>query len=490
MELPRFDGYTDVKIPRTSKLKDYLEEISRRADKVHNHEVKTDEDNMLKITSDGRKAALDIRLVDEAGPEAFADEAVVYGRPIGVCKVTECAEKVAIIYHRTEEEHLTQLVFCDTSTPKAGFNVYDDLRQRLIDLGVDAAEIAYIHDATTASRREKVFKAVRDGRIRVLIGSTFKLGLGVNVQDRLVAVHHLDVPWRPSDMIQRNGRILRAGNQNERVEIYRYVTEGSFDAYSWQLLETKQRFITDILSGTVAGRSGSEVDNTALDYAEVKALALGNPLLKSRVRMRNELTRLSALQRKNVENRLRLEQRYKALPDDIAAKELELSICKSDCAFLAEKGKDVYDGLTTREKQRMADHRRLLRDILGRNLYGYVKRVDDRALFDYRGFMIVLPAGMDADHPYLYLVREGRYKVDMSDKETGMLIRIDNFLDKMDEYVAKVQREKELLEQELKDIEDELAEADSYAEMIEECAEKLDKLDEELGVKERKNTVR
>ena len=490
VELPRFDGYTDVKIPRTSKLKDYLEEISRRADKVHNHEVKTDEDNMLKITSDGRKAALDIRLVDEAGPEAFADEAVVYGRPIGVCKVTECAEKVAIIYHRTEEEHLTQLVFCDTSTPKAGFNVYDDLRQRLIDLGVDAAEIAYIHDATTASRREKVFKAVRDGRIRVLIGSTFKLGLGVNVQDRLVAVHHLDVPWRPSDMIQRNGRILRAGNQNERVEIYRYVTEGSFDAYSWQLLETKQRFITDILSGTVAGRSGSEVDNTALDYAEVKALALGNPLLKSRVRMRNELTRLSALQRKNVENRLRLEQRYKALPDDIAAKELELSICKSDCAFLVEKGKDVYDGLTTREKQRMADHRRLLRDILGRNLYGYVKRVDDRALFDYRGFMIVLPAGMDADHPYLYLVREGRYKVDMSDKETGMLIRIDNFLDKMDEYVAKVQREKELLEQELKDIEDELAEADSYAEMIEECAEKLDKLDEELGVKERKNTVR
>ena len=490
VELPRFDGYTDVKIPRTPTLKAYLEEISQRADKVHNHEVKTDEDNMLKITSDGRKAALDIRLVDETGPEAFADETYVYGRPVGVCKVTECAEKVAIIYHRTEEAHLTQLVFCDTSTPKAGFNIYDDLRQRLIDLGVDAAEIAYIHDATTASKREKVFKAVREGRIRVLIGSTFKLGLGVNVQDRLVAVHHLDVPWRPSDMIQRNGRILRAGNRNEEVEIYRYVTEGSFDAYSWQLLETKQRFITDILSGTIAGRSGSEVDNTALDYAEVKALALGNPLLKSRVRMRNELTRLSALQRKSVENRLRLEQRYKALPDDIAAKELELSICKSDCAFLAERGKDVYDGLTTREKQRMADHRRLLRDILGKNLYGYVMRTEDRALFDYRGFMIVMPAGMHQDHPYLCLVREGRYKVDMSDKETGMLIRIDNFLDKMDEYVARVQREKELLEQELAEIEIELSEADSYADMIEECTEKLDKLDEELGVKDLKKTVR
>lgn len=490
VELPQFNGYTDVKIPRTPALKAYLEEISKRADKVHNHEVKTDEDNMLKITSDGRKAALDIRLVDETGPEAFADEAVVYGRPVGVCKVTECAERVALIYRKTKAERLTQLVFCDTSTPKAGFNMYDDLRQRLINLGVDAAEIAYIHDAATASKREKVFKAVRDGRIRVLIGSTFKLGLGVNVQDRLVAVHHLDVPWRPSDMTQRNGRILRAGNRNEKVEIYRYVTEGSFDAYSWQLLETKQRFITDILSGTIAGRSGGEVDNTALDYAEVKALALGNPLLKSRVRMRNELTRLSALQRKSVENRLRLEQRYKALPDEIAAKELELSICQSDCAFLAEKGKDVYDGLTTREKQRMADHRRLLRDILSRNLYGYVKRVDERALFDYRGFMIVLPAGMDADHPYLCLVREGRYKVDMSDKETGMLIRIDNFLDKMDDYVARVRREKELLEQELTEIEIELTEADSYADMIEACTQKLEKLDEALGVKEQKNAAR
>lgn len=481
VELPQFDGYTDVKVPRSATLKAYLEQISSRADKVHNHEVKTDEDNMLKITSDGRKAALDIRLVDEAGPEAFADGSYVYGRPIGVCKVTECAEKVAIIYHRTKKDHLTQLVFCDTSTPKAGFNVYDDLRKRLIDLGVDAAEIAYIHDATTTDKRDKVFRAVRAGRIRVLIGSTFKLGLGVNVQDRLVAMHHLDVPWRPSDMIQRNGRILRAGNQNEKVEIFRYVTEGSFDAYSWQLLETKQRFITDILSGTVSGRSGSEVDSTALDYAEVKALALGNPLLKNRVRMRNELTRLSALQRKSVENRLRLEQRYKALPDEIAAKDLELSICRSDYDALVQSDKEE---LTAKEKQRMADRRRFLKDVLSERLYGYVMRAVDRALYSYRGFTIVLPAGMNADHPYLCLVREGRYRVDMGDKKAGILTRIDNFLNKMDEYVSRVQREKELLEQELTEIETELAETDNYADMIEDCTEKLDKLDEELGVKE------
>ena len=489
VELPQFDGYTDVKVKRSQTLQAYLEDISKRADKVHNHQVKVREDNMLKITSDGRKAALDIRLVDTEGEAAFAGEEYVYGRPIGVCKVTECAERVALIYHRTKEERLTQLIFCDTSTPKAGFNVYDDLRQRLIDLGVDEAEIAYIHDAATAAKREKVFKAVREGKIRVLLGSTFKLGLGVNVQDRLVAAHHLDVPWRPADMVQRNGRILRAGNCNETVEIYRYITEGSFDAYSWQLLETKQRFITDILSGTIAGRSGSEVDDTVLDYAEVKALALGNPLLKSRVEARNELTKLSALQRKSIENRLRLEQRYKALPDLIDAKGLELQICTSDWEFLKEKGKDVYDGLTSREKQRMADHRRLLREYLGNNLYSYVMKTDDRALFDYRGFMVVLPSGMDANHPYLCLVREGKYKVDMSDKETGLLIRIDNFLDRMDEYVARVQREKELLEQELSEIEIELTEADGYADKIDAAASRLDRLDEELGVKELKNMV-
>lgn len=482
-DLPAFDGYTDVMVPRTPALSAYLEDISKRADKVHNHEVKTAEDNMLKITGDGRKAALDIRLVDEVGWGAFAEEEYVYGRPIGICKVTECAERAAIIWRRTKAERLTQLIFCDTSTPKSGFNIYDDLRQRLIDLGVDAEEIAYVHDAKTDAKREKLFKAVREGRIRILIGSTFKLGLGVNVQDRLVALHHLDVPWRPADMIQREGRILRAGNMNEKVEIYRYITEGSFDAYSWQLLETKQRFISDILSGTIAGRSGSEVDDTVLDYAEVKALALGNPLLKSRVETRNELSRLSALQHKSVENRLRLEQRYRELPDVIAAKQLELDICISDGAYITRKGKGNYDGLSNIRKKYLAEHRRFLREYLAENLYSYVMRPKDMSLFDYRGFMIVLPAGMDVNQPYLSLVREGRYRVDMSDKESGILIRIDNFLDRLpDEYVARVRREKEVLEQELSEIEIELTKTNDYADRIDECASRLEQLDEVLGV--------
>ena len=182
----------------------------------------------------------------------------------------------------------TQLIFCDTSIPKDGFNIYDELRYRLEEQGIPRDEIAYIHDAKTERERTKLFKKVRDGEIRILIGSTFKLGLGVNVQDRL---HHIDVPWRPADMIQREGRILRQGNENKKVEIYRYITEGSFDAYSWQLLETKQRFITDLLSGSLVERNGKEIDDVVLNYAEVKALAIGNPLVKERVEAQNEQNR-------------------------------------------------------------------------------------------------------------------------------------------------------------------------------------------------------
>ena len=473
-DIPEFEGYSDIMIPRSDRLKAYLEDISARADKVHNHGVKPEEDNMLKITADGRKAALDIRLVDETAP-------------IGVCKVSECAERAAMIWHRTSADRLTQLIFCDSSTPRAGFNVYDDLKQRLIDLGVDKQDIAYIHDAGSPAQRERLFRNMREGRIRILIGSTFKLGLGVNVQDRLIAIHHLDLPWRPADMVQREGRILRAGNMNDKVEIYRYVTEGSFDAYSWQLLETKQRFITDILSGTIAGRSGGEVDDTVLDYAEVKALALGNPLLKSRVETRNELSRLSVLHRKSVENRLRLEQRYQELPDAIAAKELELATCEADSAFVRSQGKDLYEGLNYAQKEQRAEHRRFIREYLADSLYGYVMMPSDKALLDYRGFMLVLPAGMSADHPYLCLVREGRYRVDMSDKEVGILIRIDNFLDKLDEHTAKVRRERELLEQELAETETELAKSDGYTDKMEETAAKLEALDEALGVNALKN---
>lgn len=219
--VPEHDGYKDTLVYKTRDFSGYLKCISERADDVRNGRVSRTEDNMLKITTDGRKAALDLRLIDEK-----------YGFTTA-SKVFMCAQNVSQIYKRTMTGGSTQLVFCDTSTPKGGFNIYDELKELLIKMGVPGEEIAYVHDATTENKREHIFEYMRRGIIRVLIGSTFKLGLGVNVQNKLIALHHLDVPWRPADMVQREGRILRQGNENDKVEIYRYITEGSFDAYSW-----------------------------------------------------------------------------------------------------------------------------------------------------------------------------------------------------------------------------------------------------------------
>ena len=262
--IPAFDGYNDALVSKTPAFAAYLADISTRADNVRKGRISRKDDNMLKITTDGRKAALDLRLVDPNAVFTYQS------------KVARCVENVADIYFRTTSRKSAQIIFCDTSTPKTGFNIYDEVKVMLQNKGVPSDKIAFIHDAETEAQRNTLFAQVRNGDIRILIGSTYKLGLGVNVQERLIALHHIDVPWRPADMTQREGRILRRGNTNSKVYIYRYITEGSFDAYSWQLLETKQRFISELLSGSLTERSGTDIADTVLDYAEVKALAVGN----------------------------------------------------------------------------------------------------------------------------------------------------------------------------------------------------------------------
>ena len=295
-DVPETDGYSDALIGKTDDFSEYLKTITQRAEDVRGGLVERTEDNMLKITTDGRKAALDLRLV--LPDAAFTPQS----------KAAECAKNVWDIYRMTEAKSSTQLIFCDSSTPKKVFNIYDEVYRLLLDKGVPPEQMAYIHSADTEKKRQQLFSRVQKGQVRILFGSTFKLGLGVNVQDKLIAVHHLDIPWRPADMTQREGRILRQGNENKKVSIYRYITEGSFDAYSWQLLETKQRFIAELLSGSMDQRSGSDIEGTVLDYAEVKALAVGNPLVKVRVEAANELTRLMTLQRKTMETRVAMEK--------------------------------------------------------------------------------------------------------------------------------------------------------------------------------------
>ncbi|MCD8294596.1 MAG: DEAD/DEAH box helicase family protein [Clostridia bacterium] len=332
-DVPRTDGRTDCLVKKTPDFDLYLKDISRRADAVRKREVDKRDDNMLCITTDGRLAALDLRLVWPDEP--FDKES----------KVEKCAAIVADIYNRYSSIKATQLIFCDSSTPKDGFNVYDELRRLLTERGVPRKQIAYIHNATNDKKRLELFEAVRSGDIRILIGSTAKMGLGMNVQDRLIAIHHIDIPWRPADMVQREGRILRPGNRNEKVFIFRYITEGSFDAYSWQILENKQRFISELLSGSYTARSGGDVKDTVLDYAEVKALAVGNPLIKKRVETANELASLLTLKRKYLEGRQAMEQELLELPELIRDASSRAEGCSRDMAFYADLMKE-YDGLS------------------------------------------------------------------------------------------------------------------------------------------------
>ena len=457
--LPDFDGYTDSLIAKTSAFSDYLELISHRADDVRKGLVNPADDNMLKITTDGRKAALDLRLVQPAAPFSFQS------------KIARCAENVADIYYKTNLQKSAQLVFCDTSTPKNDFNMYDELKRLLTAFGIKEEEIAYIHDASSERQRASMFARVRKGDIRVLIGSTFKLGLGVNVQDKLIALHHLDVPWRPADMTQREGRILRQGNTNKKVIIFRYITEGSFDAYSWQLLETKQRFITALLSGTMTDRSGSDVDDTVLDYAEVKALAVGNPLVKERVETYNELTRYRTLQKKLVDMRIALGKELNDIPSKIAYQNSLIEKCAADIAFY-EKNKREYK----KEERRII--RKRIFDAVRENSFATA----ETELMNYQGFTVVLPANMSAEKPYVWLVREGRYYTEIGDSEIGALIRVDNCLGELKEHLNELNNGLDKLTDRERSIAAQLAKEDSYQGKIEECKARLDKIDKKLGV--------
>lgn len=469
-DVPQTDGYTDALISKTNEFAGYLKDISQRADDVRKGYVSRKDDNMLKITTDGRKAALDLRLVDPNAMFTYQS------------KVARCVENVADIYFKTTTQKSVQIIFCDISTPKTGFNIYDEVKTMLQSKGIPSGKIAFIHDAETEAQRNIMFAQVRRGEIRVLLGSTFKLGLGVNIQDKLIALHHPDVPWRPADMTQREGRILRQGNTNSKVQIFRYITEGSFDAYSWQLLETKQRFITGLLSGSLTERSGTDIEDTVLDYAEVKALAVGNPLVKERVETANELSRYLTLQRKLVESRIRMEKELSEIPGKKSNQENNIAQCEADIAFYNGWKQENPAPVDNKTKKDSAVKRKQLRDFIHSSLIGYVLELKEKTLMTYRGFEIILPANMTREKPYIWLKRNGRYYVELGDTNTGNLIRIDNFLDDLQTHLDKLKTGFVKLQEREYQLKDELKKNESFVDEIEECRKKLEILDKKLGV--------
>ena len=327
--------YENVVLKPSEYQKEMVQSLADRAEAVRDRKVEPHVDNMLKITNDGRKLALDQRLINDMLPDEDNS------------KATTCVDKACEIWEETKEQKSAQLIFCDLSTPKGDgtFNVYEDIRDKLIAKGVPKEEIAFIHDANTEKRKAELFAKVRSGQVRFLLGSTAKMGAGTNVQDRLIALHHLDVPWRPSDIEQQEGRILRQGNMNDKVKIFRYVTEGTFDSYSWQLIENKQKFIGQIMTSKSPVRSCEDIDEAALSYAEVKALATGNPYIKEKMDLDIQVSKLKLLKANHTSQRYRLEDNIaKHYPMQITALKERLEGYRADIqTYAAHKPVDKDD---------------------------------------------------------------------------------------------------------------------------------------------------
>ena len=465
-DIPKFYGYTNVVIPRTDKLSQYMSELSFRVDTVRCGFYKGD--NMLKITTDGRKAALDVRLVNiECSPDEIDEHFKVYS----------CARRVFGIYMSTAEKKLTQVIFCDWAVPQKDGSlcaiglkdIYTELKRLLVTMGAKPEEIVFIHD-TTDENRQEVFKAVKCGKIRVIIGSTAKLGTGVNIQDRLVALHHLDVPWRPADIIQREGRILRAGNMNKEVKIYRYITKGSFDSYSWQILESKQKIITDILGGKLGTRDCDDIDSAVLNFAEAKALAVGNKLLKKRIQKANELSRYILLQKNLIQTRQHLEEEMCRLPNLIDYQEQLISKCNADMLYYAEN----------RRKYSAAERAQIRALIKGR-LEAEIPFAQGEVMCEYQGFQIIFSALSSNEGVVVFVQNEGRYSLTLG-KSGGYITRVDNLLNNLGNYKDRLCEEKRKLEEGFSAAASELENMVSYSEQIERLQDEIAEIDNRLGV--------
>ncbi len=460
-DLPKSETYTDVIVPKSPEQDDYIKSLADRTEKIRQKLVRNAAtDNLLKITHDGRAAALDIRL---ANPESHpATEST---------KTCACAKNVYQLYQLYP--NTAQLVFCDLGTPKRGFNIYDELKRLLVEMGIPKSEIAFVHDAGTDAKRRKLFEAVNHASVRVLIGSTSKLGTGVNVQKRLIGIHHLDIPWKPSDIVQREGRLIRQGNENDTVFRFRYITAGTFDAYSWQLLENKQRFISQFMNHTLACRDARDIDDAVLTYAEIKALSVGDPLLKTRIDTSNELERVKIHSRQR-------EQELKKMNTVIAETPQILEKLKDQKTRLAL---DLAHALAHRESLTKEERNAFGEDVLEALTENSFMETD-RKFDTLHGCSILLPAGMNPERPFLLAegVSGNHYKVDMRDAKTGGCIqRIEYALFHLDENIARVEAKIQNAIDQKTNAKTEVRKGNPYASDVLRLTEKLLDIDEQLN---------
>ena len=422
-------NYHNVVIEPSEIQKELVKDLSERAEKIRNRMVDSSVDNMLKITNDGRKLALDQRLTNDM-LEDFEHS-----------KVATCADNIYSIWDKTSEDKSAQLVFCDLSTPRndGKFNVYDDLKTKLIDRGIPEEEIAFIHDANTDARKQELFNKVRRGQVRVLIGSTQKMGAGTNCQDRLIALHDLDCPWRPSDLIQRSGRIIRQGNKNPEVDIYRYVTEGTFDAYLYQLVENKQRFISQIMTSKTPVRFAEDIDETALSYAEIKALAAGNPDIIEKTELDTQVAKLKLLKQNYLSEKYALEDKViKYYPNEIKRLENRIEDMKEDI--------EVFNNNNTPdnsfEKMNIKGTIFTERKEAGEKIIEICKSMtnpEPLEIGDYKGFKIILSFDTMDRKFYVSMKNNLSYKTELGSDPSGNITRIDNVLNGIETRLSSIE---------------------------------------------------
>lgn len=464
--------YQNVAVKPSDIQKELVESLGERAQKIRDGAVDPHEDNMLKITNDGRKLALDQRLINELLPENKNS------------KVNVCIKNILKIYHETAEEKSTQLVFCDMSTPRNDvLNVYDEIRNKLLEEGIPESEIAYIHNAKTDVKKKELFSKAREGKVRILIGSTGKMGAGTNVQERLIAIHDLDCPWRPSDLEQRAGRIVRQGNRNKDVYIYRYVTEGTFDAYLYQLVENKQKFIGQIMTSKSPVRSAEDIDEASLSYAEIKALASGNPKVKEKMELDTKVSKLKLAKANYLSQKYDLEdriikyypQKIKSIKTRIEGLENDIKDLKPQKEFQQIKIKDM---LIVDKKQ--AGNAILLA------CKGYDGQ-DKKYIGEYRGFDLYIQFNSLSQYYIMSLKKELYYPVELGNDVYGNLTRIDNAIENIPKSL-KVERE--LLQntlQQLYNAELEVEKPFEKEDELNDALKKLSKINKELDLDKKEN---
>ena len=458
--------YRVVKVKPTELQEEMVEELGNRAERVRNNEVNPREDNMLKITNDGRKLALDQRLSNPLLPDDPGS------------KVNACVEEIYRHWEDGKEKKLTQLVFCDLSTPKTDgtFSVYNDIREKLLARGIPPEEIAFIHDANTDVRKKELFSKVRRGAVRILMGSTFKMGAGTNVQDRIIASHDLDCPWRPRDLEQRAGRTIRQGNQNPKVEIIRYVTEGTFDAYLYQTIENKQKYISQIMTSKSPARSVEDIDEVALSYAEIKALATGNPHIKEKMDLDIQVSRLQLLKQSFLNQKYEMEDKVaKYFPEKIRQQELLIRQYEEDIQKVKAHTPTDREAFPVMQ---IGDHVYTEKKEAGQAIIEACKAMkspEPVPLGTYRGLSMELSYSSVSQEFVIALHGKGTYKVPLGTDIYGNITRLDN---KMNELPDNLSRSREQLETAKSQLETAKAEAQKEFPQEKELAEKVARLGE------------